>query len=106
MVFKEFVRKPFVVEAVEITTENIAECAKHIGDLCEKDDGSPFIQVERRLIPNVDRVFPGYWMTRMDDSIRCYSKKVFKQQFVEQDADIKQWINYMNGKKNAEGEPK
>lgn len=92
MEFKEYVRKPFTVEAVEITTQNIGECAKHIGDLCKSEDGSLYIQVDSLRIPNVFRVVPGYWMTRMNGNIRCYSNKVFKEQFVEQDAIIKQWV--------------
>ena len=48
-----YVRKPFVVEAVEITDQNIHEVAKYIGDIKEKDDGTPYILVDRRLVPNV-----------------------------------------------------
>ena len=95
--FKNFVRKPFVVEAIEITRENIGACAEYIGDIRERDDGSPYIKVNRRLVPNVLNVFPGYWMTKMGDNIRCYSRKVFKEQFIEQDATIEQWVKYMNG---------
>jgi hypothetical protein len=34
----------------------------------------------------------------MNDNFRCYSKKVFKEQFVEQDTTIKQLVNYVNAK--------
>jgi hypothetical protein len=98
MEFKQFVRKPFTIEAVEITVDNIAECAIHIGELQEQN-GSPYILVDSNLIPNVLRVFPGYWMTRMNDNFRCYSKKVFREQFVEQDPTIKQLVNYVNGER-------
>lgn len=79
--FSEYVRKPFTVEAVEVTEENIGEVAKYVGELKSKDDGTPFIQVDRRLVPNIFRVFPGFYMTRMGDTVRCYSRKVFLEQF-------------------------
>lgn len=100
MEFTTFVRKPFVVDAVEVTTENIGEVAKYVGDLREKEDGTPYILVDRRLVPNVFRVYPGFFMTRMGENVRCYSKKIFKEQFVIQDDQIKQWIEYINGKDN------
>lgn len=88
MEFTEFVRKPFVVEAIEVTPENIEYLAQYIGTLRWKDDHTPFIAVDRRLIPNVYRVYPGFWMTRMGDNIRCYSKKIFMDQFIEKSEDM------------------
>lgn len=97
MELETFVRKPFEVQAVEITRENIAEVAKYVGDLKEKDDGTPFILVDKRLVPNVFRVFPGFWMTRMGENVRCYSKKIFNEQFVLSNDEIKTWVDWMNG---------
>lgn len=96
MEFTTFVRKPFVVEAVEITKENIAEVAELVGTLREKDNGQPYIQVDRRLVPNVFRVYPGFWMTRMGDNIRCYSKRIFEEQFTQSTPDIKTWVESIN----------
>lgn len=104
MQFKEFVRKPFTVEAVEVTVENIDEIAKFVGTLSHKQDGTPFIQVDRRLIPNVFRVFPGFWMTKMNDNIRCYSRRVFTEQFTDMTPDIKQWVDFMNDEQDDESE--
>lgn len=80
--FTNYVRKPFTVEAVEVTKENIGEVAELIGTLRAKDDGTPYIQVDRRLVPNVFRVYVGFWVTRMGDNLRCYSKRIFTDQFV------------------------
>lgn len=85
MEFTTFVRKPFLVEAVEITAENIEEVAKFVGDLRQKEDGTPFILVDRRLVPNVYRVYPGFFMTKMGENVRCYSRKIFREQFIEKD---------------------
>lgn len=81
MEFSNFIRKPFTVEAVEITVENIEEIANLIGELREKD-GAPFIMINRRLVPNVSRAFPGWFVTQLGDNYRCYSPKVFKDQFI------------------------
>lgn len=95
MEFSKFVRKPFIVAATEVTLENIAEVATLIGTLREKENGDPYIAVDRRLVPNLYRVYPGFWLTQMGDNIRCYSKRVFKQQFVHHTDDIQAWVEFM-----------
>lgn len=97
MEFSQFVRKPFVVEAVEITVENIAEVAEYVGEVRHKEDGSPYIYVNRRLVPNVYRVYPGFYMTRMGDHIRCYTRKIFNEQFVVAEPNIITWVEWLNG---------
>lgn len=96
MDFQSYVRKPFVVEAVEVTEDNIGEIAKYVGELRAKDDGTPFIFVDRRLVPNIFRVYPGFFMTRMNDHIRCYSRKVFFEQFTISTPEIQTWVDFMN----------
>lgn len=93
MEFETFVRKPFVVEAVEITEDNIAEAAKLIGTLRHDEDGKPYINVNRMLFPNLFKVFLGYWMTTLDDQIRCYSAAVFERQFIRSNAGVEHWMN-------------
>ena len=95
MDFNEFVRKPFIVEAMEITKENITEVAKYIGDIEETDDGQKFIRVDKNLVPNVTRVYPGFYMTRMGDYIRCYSRRVFFEQFTPLTGDIQKWVTFL-----------
>ena len=96
MDFNEFVRKPFIVEAMEITKENIEEVAKYIGDIEEGNNGDKFIRVDHNLVPNVTRVYPGFYMTRMGDHIRCYSRKVFLEQFVPSHPDVVAWVEFIN----------
>lgn len=85
MEFETYVRKPFMVQALEVTLDNIEELAPLIGTL-KKNAMGPFIFVNRKLVPNVDRVYPGYWVTRMgDDNLRCYSSKTFRKQFMKQE---------------------
>lgn len=99
MEFTTYVRKPFVVQAIEVTTENIEEVAKHVGDLRFKEDGTPFILVDRRLVPNVFRVYAGFYMTKMGDNVRCYSRKIFREQFMEKDDTIQPWLDFLDGEK-------
>jgi hypothetical protein len=96
MEFSTYVRKPFAVEAVEITKDNIEEVATHVGDLRKKDDGTPYILVDRRLVPNVAKVYVGFFMTKMGENVRCYSRKIFREQFVEKDESMAQWLEYLN----------
>lgn len=95
MEFTTYVRKPFVVQAIEVTAENINEVAKYIGDVREREDGTQYILVDRRLVPNVFKVYPGFFMTKMGENIRCYSRKIFREQFVEEDESIKPWVEFM-----------
>lgn len=96
MEYTKFFRKPFVVEAVQVTEENINEIAEFVGTICKKDDGTPYIQVDRRLIPNVFRVYPGFWVTRLNDNIRCYSSKIFNQQFSNMTDEAQTWIDFLS----------
>lgn len=80
MNFTTFSRKPFTVEAVEITEENLDDIAKLIGEVKEKD-GVKYIAVEKRIVPNIHRAYVGWWVTRMGDNLRCYSPKIFTDQF-------------------------
>lgn len=81
MHFDTYTRKPFTVEAIEITEENIFELAEFIGTVRKKEDETSYIHVDKRLVPNVFRVYPGFFMTRMGENIRCYSPKIFHDQF-------------------------
>lgn len=82
MEFSQYIRRPFVVEAVEITEENMEEVAKLVGEVRTKDNVT-FIQLDRRLVPNVTRAFVGWYMTRLGDNYRCYAPKIFNEQFMD-----------------------
>lgn len=96
MEYGTFVRKPFVVEAVQITKENIGELAVHIGSLSYNGNGDPFIIVDKRKVQNVFRVTPGYWMTRMHNTVRCYSDNAFRKEFIESSPELQAWVTYLS----------
>lgn len=95
--FRQFARRPFLVDAVLVTVSNLDDIAKHVGEVVEKEDGTRFIQVDRRKVPNVFRVYPGFFLTRLEDNIRCYSPKVFAQQFIELNGDTDGLVAELNG---------
>lgn len=96
--YTQFVRKPFMVEAIEVTPENIRELAKIVGQIkFDENTGAPYILVDRKKVPNVYRVTPGYWVTRVDNKIRAYSHNSFDAQFTASSEQIEEWVNFMNG---------
>lgn len=100
--FSGYVRKPFEVMAVEITEENIAALAEYIGTLRHKDqDGSPFIQVNPTLVPALERVYPGFWLTKMNDNIRVYSGRVFRSQFSPNTEVTQAWLEAIDAERTA-----
>lgn len=94
--FVSFARRPFVVDAVMVTVDNLDAIAEHVGEVVQKEDGTRYIQVDRRKVPNVFRVYPGFYLTRLDDNIRCYSPKVFFQQFLKVDGETAQMVKALN----------
>ncbi len=87
MEFTTYIRRPFTVEAVEITEENIEEVAEFIGTVKE-DKGKKYIQLNRRLVPNVTRASVGWWLTILGDNYRCYAPKFFEAQFITKETDL------------------
>lgn len=108
MDFTTFVRKPFVVEAVEVTVENIHELSELIGTFHDfEGDTPPYIRVNSDLVPNVSSVHLGYWVTRMGrgtKNIRCYSAKIFKEQFIEMSPEVEGWVRFAQGESAVEKE--
>lgn len=87
MKYKTFLRRPFEIEAVKITNENIEEVAELIGEVRKRPDGSRYILTDKRLLPGMERVYIGFYLTRMGRNIRCYGKRVFEEQFVEKTSE-------------------
>lgn len=97
--FDRYIRKPFEVEAVEVTKDNIKELAKLIGTVQYEADGTPYIEVDKDKVPNLNQVWPGYWVTKVGSkNVRCYTRKIFFSQFVENTDDIDGWVKFLNGK--------
>jgi hypothetical protein len=96
MEFTEYVRKPFTVQATEVTVDNMHELAKSIGEVREEEDGTLYILVDPRLVPNVPKVFVGYFVTKMKKNVRCYSRNIFQEQFTKMTPEIQPWVEWMD----------
>lgn len=91
-----YIRKPFIVEAVEITEENVEDVAVFIGEVVyDNNDEVMYIDVDKNLMPGIPRVFLGFFMTKMGDHYRCYSRRVFYQQFTMLNDDIQKWVDFL-----------
>ena len=106
MDFNHFVRKPFMVTATQITEANIHEIAAlGIGEVKEKD-GVLYIALDRRVIPNIRKAYVGWWVTKLDDNIRCYSQKVFENEFVQYAEEWAGWFDMTEAPAAEVVEPK
>ena len=92
MQFDRFIRKPFSVEAVQISYDNIEQIAGVLGELKEKD-GEKWIAIDRRLVPNIRKAYVGWWVTKMDENYRAYSPKVFEKEFMNY---TEEWAAYLS----------
>jgi len=82
MEFKDYIRNPFTIKATEVTEDNFEEIAALCGKSIEHTQkGDRFILVNRRIIPNGTKIFLGWWITVMEDNIRCYPPRSFHAQF-------------------------
>lgn len=91
-----YIRKPFNVEAIQITEENLSEIAVLIGEESALDDGTRFIKINKKIVPHVFRAWDGWWVTKFGDDYHCYSDKLFKKQFAESTPEGQTWVEFMN----------
>jgi len=79
----DYVRKPFAVKVVEVTVANMEEVNEQykLGTMERKDDGTPFIALPTKKGSGNFRVFPGYFVVEMGRNVRCFSRKIFFDQF-------------------------
>lgn len=98
MDYEAYVRKPFRVQAILVTEENIEEIAGLTGKLEEKDDSTRYIEVDRRKVPNVFKIYVGFFLTKMDKQYRAYPPQIFEKLFVKNDDDLEKLIKDLNGR--------
>lgn len=93
MEFTEFVRRPFKVEAIRITEENIDEIAALIGEVkVHAKTNEKFILLDKRIVPSMTRAFVGWWVTKFNDNLRVYSNKILFEQFTLCDEGWVTWF--------------
>lgn len=95
----KFVRKPFTVDAVQVTVENMEQVAAwcwgtiYTRDPQSNEDITPFIQV--RVINPIrekqTKAYPGNWVLHAGQGFKVYTDKAFKATF---DAVVNEDQNY------------
>lgn len=98
MEFSSYVRKPFSVKVVVIDDDNIVEVAKMTGTLETNDDGTKYIEVDRKKVPNLGKIHKGFLLTKMDKQYRCYPPHIFEKLFVESTPELESLIKELNGR--------
>lgn len=78
-----YLRKPFEVQAVQVTEDNIYDIAKWCSGEIMSEDGKRFIKVrvERVLNERQTRAFAGDWVLFAGKSFKVYTDKAFKTSF-------------------------
>lgn len=86
---EQYVRKPFEVEAIQVTAENIEEVAKWcMGDVRHKSgpDGglTPYVKVRvhRPLNARQTEAYVGDWVLYAHRGYKVYTEKAFADNFV------------------------
>lgn len=81
--FRTFERKPFRVEAVKITEENIDEIGELIGEVrIHRRTKHKFIITNPKIVSEVGMVYIGWYLTRFKGRYRCYKPIAFEKEFI------------------------
>lgn len=83
-----YVRKPFEVEAVQVTEDNIGDVADWCdGELRSTAENIPFVKVKvhRPLTTRQTRAFVGDWILYAGRGFKVYTTKAFETSFEKAD---------------------
>lgn len=81
---EKFERKPFFVDAIQVTEENIEDVARWCnGELQEDDNGKRFVhvRVHRPLTPRQTQAYVGDWVLYAGRGYKVYKKQAFEKSF-------------------------
>lgn len=104
---EKYVRKPFDVDAVQVTAENMEEVAKWCKGKIEttEDTKLPFIRVDvpRVLTEKQTKAFVGDWVLYAGSGFKIYTNRAFKGVFVPAEKDKPQELRTVNEPVEATG---
>lgn len=106
---ESFVRKPFTVQAIQVTDENMqALCDQFKLGRVQPKRGTElqYIIVDKEVVPNVFRIHAGFWLTKMGNNIRAYSAKTFSDQFTFGTYEVQRWARLITNADNPKQEAK
>jgi hypothetical protein len=94
MEFEEYVRRSFTIKALQITEENIAEIATHVGTQVLTDrnrwGGKPHVLLltdHPNQHTQMHPLFVGDWVTETDAGLQRYKDNRFRTTFEKKPAD-------------------
>lgn len=87
----KFTRKPFEVDAVQVTTENIEDVAKWCQGEVTTEDGQQCIKVRvlRALNERQTKAFVGDWVLYAGTGYKVYIDRAFKKSFMEKAEELR-----------------
>jgi hypothetical protein len=87
---QKYRRKPFFVEAVQVTQDNLEAVASWTGGkvqtldaVAEKNQNAPYVKVNvpRAVTERQTQAFIGDWVLKAGSGFKCYTDKAFKKSF-------------------------
>lgn len=80
----KFIRKPLLVEGLQVTEDNMETIAKWCGgEICETVSKRNFIKLETKPSPMTrqNMAFAGDWVLKSEMGFKIYSKRAFDRTF-------------------------
>lgn len=79
----KFIKKPLIVEVVEVTTENFQEVSEWCQGTTYENDGNPYIRVRVQKPLNVrqTQAYVGDWILYTEWGYKVYTTKAFRANF-------------------------
>lgn len=79
----KYVRKPFYIDAVQVTAENLADVAKWADGDVRSDENAKYIhvRVHRPINDRQSKAYVGDWVLYAGTGFKVYTPKAFAQSF-------------------------
>lgn len=79
----KYVRKPFEVDAVEVTEDNVSEVAQWCSGTVNEEGDRQFIKVHvaRALNERQTKAYPGDWVLYAGTGFKVYTARAFERTF-------------------------
>lgn len=97
----KFTRKPFDIEAVQVTSENMEEVASWSHGLIEEDPGENgkfyiHIKVEHPITARQEKAYIGDWVLSSKKGFKIYTPGAFQKNFVLADPSDQAVVDLKN----------
>jgi hypothetical protein len=85
----KYVRKPFYVDAIQVTSENMNDVAAWCNGAIQPSDKTLYIQVDvaKPISPRQTMAFPGDWILSAGPGFKVYTNRAFQNSFEQVNTD-------------------